>query len=52
MPDQPDPPIAKFAHLPKVMGWASVALFTVGWTIGSGIFRVPADVAQYAAAVE
>jgi basic amino acid/polyamine antiporter, APA family len=34
--------------LPKVMGWGGVMLYTVGFTIGSGIFRVPAEVARYA----
>lgn len=31
--------------LPRVVGTVGTALFCVGWTIGSGIFRVPADVA-------
>lgn len=39
---------AESPQLPKVMGWAGVALFTVGWTIGSGIFRVPSEVSRYA----
>jgi APA family basic amino acid/polyamine antiporter len=32
-------------ELPKVMGWAGVALYTISWTIGSAIFRVPSDIA-------
>ncbi len=32
-------------RLPRVVGIVATALFCVGWTVGSGIFRVPADVA-------
>ena len=39
-------------QLPKVMGWPGVALFTVGWTIGSAIFRVPSEIATYAGSAD
>ncbi len=32
-------------RLPRFLGPISAALFTVGWTIGSAIFRVPGEVA-------
>ncbi|MEP6590683.1 MAG: amino acid permease [Gemmatimonadota bacterium] len=32
-------------RLPRVVGPATTVLFVVGWIIGSGIFRVPAEVA-------
>ncbi len=33
-------------RLPRVIGPLATALYCVGWTIGSGIFRLPADVAS------
>jgi basic amino acid/polyamine antiporter, APA family len=39
-------------QLPKVMGWPGVALFTVSWTIGSAIFRVPSEIATYAGSAD
>lgn len=33
-------------RLPRVVGPATTVLFVVGWIIGSGIFRVPAEVAN------
>ena len=33
-------------RLPRVVGTLGTALFCVGWTVGSGIFRLPAEVAN------
>src|ERR1041385_5656121 len=32
-------------ELPKVLGWSGVGLYAIAWTIGSGIFRVPSEIA-------
>ncbi|MBM3908338.1 MAG: amino acid permease [Gemmatimonadetes bacterium] len=38
-------------RLPRLLGPISAALFTVGWTIGSAVFRVPGQVASGAGSI-
>src|SRR5512139_1158885 len=40
------------SRLPAVLGPWGLALFAVGWTIASAIYRVPSEVARYAGSVE